>query len=77
MKTLGFINIFLALIFLAILGLIVILVFFYYQFMQFSLYVETGLDEINDLNKNVDDFLKKIEDIQKKIINIIGSNTVQ
>ena len=52
----SFINIALILIFLALVGLITILVFFYYQFITFADYVEDGTSEIEKLN----DILEKL-----------------
>jgi predicted PurR-regulated permease PerM len=62
----SFINIALVLIFLALIGLITILVFFYYQFIILANYVEDGSNEIEKLNDYLEQFTEILSKFEKK-----------
>ena len=62
----SFINIALILIFLALVGLITILVFFYYQFITFADYIEDGPSEIEKLNDILEKLTESFSQLESK-----------
>jgi uncharacterized membrane protein len=62
----SFINIALILIFLALAGLITVLVFFYYQFLVLAAYLEDGTSEMEKLNDILDKLSESFIRIEKR-----------
>ena len=62
----SFINIALILIFLALVGLITILVFFYYHFITFADYIEDGTSEIEKLNDILEKLTESFSQLESK-----------